>query len=75
MNVVLRDIYVVWHLVKQEQKNKYLLHNKLPKKPETAYLLHKSKKVEELYPCQCIIIKYQWTLSQTAHCSAINSQC
>lgn len=30
---------------------------------------------EELYPCQCIIIKYQWTLSQTAHCSVINPQC
>lgn len=45
------------------------------KKPETAYLLHKSNKVEELYPCQCIVIKYQWSLSQTARCSPINSQC
>lgn len=35
----------------------------------------KATNSEGLYPCQCIIIKYQWTLSQIAHCSLINPQC
>lgn len=35
----------------------------------------KATSSEGLYPCQCIIIKYQWTLSQIAHCSLINPRC